>query len=77
MSDPIPDRLLRRPEVLARTGLSKTSVYSFVASGTFPAPVVIGPRSVAWKESDLNAWIASRVSARAPIPGKATRAAAK
>lgn len=62
-----PDRLLRCPEVLSRTGLSKTALYSLIAAGEFPAPVQIGPRSVAWKESEINCWIAGRKSTRAGV----------
>lgn len=61
-----PDRLMRRPEVLARTGLSKTSLYSLIAKCAFPAPVQIGPRAVAWKESAISDWIAGRKAMRLP-----------
>lgn len=72
-----PDRLIRRPEVLARTGLSKTALYSLIAQDAFPAPVSIGPRSVAWKESAISAWIAGRKSARAPAATTTARVSAK
>jgi len=49
--------ILRLPEVLARTGLSRTNVYRRVAAGTFPAPVALGPRAVGWRESDVIEWI--------------------
>jgi prophage regulatory protein len=51
--------ILRLPEVLARTGLSRTNVYRRVAAGTFPAPVALGPRAVGWRESDIIEWIES------------------
>ena len=49
--------ILRLPEVIARTGLSRTNVYRRIAAGTFPAPVALGPRAVGWRESDVIEWI--------------------
>ncbi len=41
------DRLLRRPDVEAVTGLSRSSLYAKMDSGDFPCPVRIGARAVA------------------------------
>lgn len=53
-----PTRLIRLPEVKARVGLSRSSIYLRIAEGTFPAPVRLGEKSVAWLETDIDAWIA-------------------
>jgi prophage regulatory protein len=58
--------LLRRPEVSARTGLSRTGIYQRVKRGTFPEPRQIGPRSVAWIESEVSTWIESRIAGTRP-----------
>ncbi|MBI5136849.1 MAG: AlpA family transcriptional regulator [Nitrospirae bacterium] len=55
-----PARLLRLREVVARTGLSRSTVYVRVTAGDFPAPVAIGGCRVAWREDEVNDWIASR-----------------
>lgn len=55
-----PTRLLRRPEVLSMTGLAISTMYSYMARGTFPKPVKIGARSVAWPEEAVVDWINSR-----------------
>jgi prophage regulatory protein len=52
--------LMRRPAVLAATGLSKSYLYQLVAEGRFPAPRKIGMRAVAWNEADVREWIDSR-----------------
>ena len=57
------DRLLRRAEVVHLTGKSKTSIYREMQQGTFPLPVRIGTKSVAWRESAIAQWVASRESA--------------
>lgn len=59
-----PTRLLRRPEVQALTGLSATTLYDHLARGTFPAAVKLSARTVAWRESEVLAWIDSRQSNR-------------
>jgi prophage regulatory protein len=55
------DILIRSREVQARTGLPKSSLHNKVKAGAFPAPVKLGPRAVAWRESDVDAWIESRL----------------
>ena len=54
------ETLLRRPEVEARTGLSKSTIYAWIERGDFPQPVKLGTRLVAWRESDITAWLESR-----------------
>jgi len=55
------DRMLRRKEVEDITGRSRSSIYDGIADGTFPKPVKIGARAVAWPESVIRAWIAERM----------------
>lgn len=57
-------RLLRRPEVEHRVGFSRSTLYSLVQAGQFPAPVKIGARCVAWPEQAIDQWIASRTPTR-------------
>lgn len=54
------ETLLRRPAVEAATGLSRSTIYAFMARDDFPKPVRLGPLAVAWRHSDVQAWIASR-----------------
>lgn len=55
-----PDRLLRRSEVEQLVGLKRSTLYAEMAAGRFPLQVRLGVRSVAWRESEIQAWIASR-----------------
>ena len=57
-------RVLRKPAVESRTGLSKSTIYAWIKDGRFPAPVALGDRAVGWLESEIDTWIAERVSAR-------------
>ena len=55
------EKLLRLPEVSKQTGLKRAAIYSRIADGTFPSPVKIGARAVAWPESAVQAWIGDRI----------------
>lgn len=58
------DRLLRRREVEARTGLSRTSIYRLMREGRFPEPLKIGSKAVRWPESEIGDWLAARPRAK-------------
>ncbi len=57
-----PGRLLRLPEVLHRTGLTRSTLYRRIAEGTFPKAYSLGGKIVAWAESDVDQWITARLS---------------
>jgi prophage regulatory protein len=52
-----PDRILRLPVVLDRTGLSRATLYRKVQAGTFPKQVKIAARCAGWRESAINDWM--------------------
>ena len=54
---------LRLPEVKTFTRLSKTSIYELIREKSFPAPVRLGPRAVAWVRSEVRQWALERVRA--------------
>lgn len=62
-------RILRRPEVEARTGLSRSTIYAGMKAGTFPRAVNLGKRGVGWLQREIVVWIESRVpsSIRGPM----------
>ena len=55
-------RLIRRKEVQAKTGLGASSIYAMMKSGEFPQCLNLSERRVAWIESDIDKWIAVRVA---------------
>ena len=57
-------RFVRLPEVMARTGLSRNTIYVRVAEGRFPKPLPLGARSVGWIESELDEWFSDRIAER-------------
>jgi len=50
-------RLIRSKEVQAITGLPKSSLHNMARAGSFPAPLKLGARAVAWREADVQDWI--------------------
>ena len=58
--------ILRLPEVKARTGLSRSTIYLRIAEGQFPPPINLGERSVGWVEAEIDAWIAKRIELSRP-----------
>ena len=57
-------RLLRRKEVEATTGLSKSHIYDLMKRGLFPLPVPLSTKAVAWVSSEVQAWCADRIAQR-------------
>ena len=53
------DRLLRMWEVVQIVGITDKTIYRLMKEGLFPQSVRIGPNSVAWRESNIMAWIAT------------------
>jgi len=50
-STQIPSRIMRLPEVIARVGLRRASIYQHIAAGSFPKQIVLGVRAVGWLET--------------------------
>lgn len=57
----IPEKLLRVREVCSRVGVSRATVYKFVAAGRIKRPVKIGIRASGFPESEINEFIAERI----------------
>ena len=53
------ERIIRLKTVLARTGLSRSTLYRKIADGTFPRQVPISIHGAGWHESAVNSWIAN------------------
>jgi prophage regulatory protein len=59
-------RLIRLPEVLARTGLSRPSIYRSMAAGGFPKPARFG-RATFWAAHEVDEWIRDRLAKRTGV----------
>ena len=66
----MPRRILRLPNVLDRTGLSRSTVYQRVTEGRFPRPVSVGTRAGGWSETEVEEWIARQIEASRELCGQ-------
>ena len=63
MSEILP-RWLSLNDISKITGLSRTMLNNYRESGSFPEPVEVGERRVAWVREEVEAWMASYESRR-------------
>lgn len=52
--------LIRLPEVQQMIGLSRTTIWRAVRSGTFPSPLRVSQNAVAWRRDEIQTWIQQR-----------------
>ncbi|HSF12107.1 MAG TPA: AlpA family phage regulatory protein [Erythrobacter sp.] len=64
------DRIIRIRTVLARTGLSRSTLYRKMNEGTFPKQVRISEYCSGWRESAINRWIEDPVGWRPECEAK-------
>lgn len=55
-------RLIRMPEVLSKTGFKKSWVYLLISSNSFPKPIKIGARAIAFVEAEIDEWVEERIN---------------
>lgn len=62
--------ILRRKQVEARTGLSRSTIYAKLRCNpkrpsdydpTFPKPVSVGAKAVGWIEAEIDAWLTAQI----------------
>lgn len=59
-STDLPPVFLRLPSVMRVTGLGRSTIYRLMAEQKFPCPVQLGPRAVAWRRCEIEAWSDAR-----------------
>lgn len=55
--------IIRLRRTIEKTGLSRSTIYSLIKAGDFPKQIHLSPRTMGFLESEIDAWIASRVAA--------------
>ena len=48
------DSFLRLPKVKQLTGFGRSQIYHLIKQGKFPKQIHIGPKSVAWLDSEVS-----------------------
>lgn len=66
-------KFLRRRQLETKTGLARSSIYARMKydprrpgqyDATFPLPIKLGSRCVAWLENEVDAWMEAQVARR-------------
>lgn len=56
--------IIRLPEVIAKTGLSRSTIYVQISKGNFPKGVPIGDHARGWLNHEVEEWIEARAALR-------------
>ena len=74
----MPMKLIKMPVVMNRVAMSRTNLFIKVKEGTFPAPISLGARAIAWVEEEVDEWVAARIAAsRTSVAKKKSKAVAQ
>ena len=52
---------IRLPKVKQLTGFGRSQIYLLIKQGKFPKQIHIGPKSVAWLDSEVSEWMKERI----------------
>ncbi|WP_414057261.1 helix-turn-helix transcriptional regulator [Pantoea dispersa] len=55
-------RLIRMPEVLSKTGFKKSLIYLLISNDSFPKPIKMGARAIAFVEAEIDQWVEDRIN---------------
>lgn len=61
-------RIVRMKEVMAKTGLGRSSIYKLQAAGQFPQSIAISDRAVGWNSCEIESWVQQKLDARRSEP---------
>ncbi len=59
--------IARLPDVIEITGLARSTIMNLIKAGEFPRPIQLSPRTVGWRLSEIEKWLADR-----PVTGATT-----
>jgi len=63
----ISDTFIRLPEVMKRTGLSRSSIYAMAKAKTFPSQIRLSTRTSVWSSRELSDWIEEKKQERGEV----------
>ncbi len=57
------NQIIRLPEVIQATGLSRSTIYLRMSKGEFPKSISLGERAIGWVQGEVEQWVEQRISA--------------
>jgi len=64
-------RIIRKPELLGRVGLSDTTIWRLERDGKFPKRILLGGNSVGWLNEEVDAWVQEKAATSRSVIGGA------
>ena len=55
--------LLRVPDLTEMLGVSRKTIWAWRRAGTFPEPIRLGDRLIAWRPEDIDDWLEAQTAA--------------
>ena len=55
-------KIIRLPEVIDMTGLSRSTIYLRMSKGSFPQSISLGERAIGWVKNEVDLWLEKRIS---------------
>ncbi len=56
--------ILKRRQVEARSGYSRSTLYKLISQGLFPKQIALSKHAVGWPENEVSAVIAARIAGK-------------
>lgn len=57
------NKIIRLPEVIQETGLSRSTIYLRMSKGDFTKSISLGDRAVGWLQEEVNQWLEQKIAA--------------
>jgi len=57
-------RIIRKPELLGRVGLSDCTIWRMEKAGRFPKRIQLGGNSVGWIDTEIDEWLSEKSADR-------------
>lgn len=57
-------KIIRLKQVMETTGLARSTIYKFIAAGTFPKAVPLSGKSVGWVDQEIQEWVKAKIEER-------------
>lgn len=57
-------KIHRIKQVIAITGIPRSTIYKYISENRFPKSIPLGPRSVGWLDSEISEWLQKQIEKR-------------